>query len=400
VILELGSGQSHASLHLLSQLTRSFDEADVGRLGTPMEEKPRKGRNGRGGGRVVLSDLGNVVPLVRGNVERWLRNTVHLQTIDDIEDGTKTDGRKRLPDVKVVALSWGDIPAVDSLLNTTQSPITHILMIDLVRPFSTSPVCASNDGSDNADILPASLWTTYTYFDPPHELTPRSERRDTIRDRKGGDGIRDGRERWWTRGDSMLYVPTLYSHNRRLILLDEYADKARSLEFEETFFSAFERWFRMAPLLSQSSSTSTEGTQSQASSHESTSSPSAPTSSSPAPSSANIREPPTTDVSPPTTAQWSIHGQDQGVYTYICHRRADTLPLPQEAGSKGWWTPQTDEEAMRGPRHGSSPESEAAPAPTSMNDGAEALSGCGMQERLVDRSWGWAEAQLGAIEWD
>jgi hypothetical protein len=178
----------------------------------------------------------------------------------------------------------------------------------------------------------------------------------------------------------MLYVPTLYNHNRRLILLDGHADKARSLEFEETFFSAFERWFRMVPLLSH------------ASSHKS-SSPPRPAALSLAPSSANIGE---NDASPPTTAQWSIHGQDNDVYTYICRRRADTLPTPKEKRSKGWWTPQTDEEAMRGPRHGSSP----AAAATSMDDGTEALGLCRMQERGVDRSWGWAEAQLGAIEWD
>jgi hypothetical protein len=198
VILELGSGQSHASLHLLSQLAGKLDAVDEKDVGRPRDEvSSGTSERQREAGRLILSDLENVVPLVRGNVERWLRKTAsHLQTINDNEeDDVKSTTRKRMPDVEVVALPWGDIPAVNSLLNTTQSPITHILMIDLVRPFSTSPVCTPTDRYDNVDILPAPLWTTYTHLDPPHEpAIPRSERGDTIRDRRAGDGIRDGRD--------------------------------------------------------------------------------------------------------------------------------------------------------------------------------------------------------------
>jgi hypothetical protein len=146
VILELGSGQSHASLHLLSELCKPNNASNEERWGGSRDRTTCEERNG-GGGRLVLSDLENVVPLVRGNVDRWLRKTASChQTTNDIGNDTKTDRGERVPDVEVVALPWGDIPAVDSLLSTTiQKPITHILMIDLVRVLSVSPVYAPTD---------------------------------------------------------------------------------------------------------------------------------------------------------------------------------------------------------------------------------------------------------------
>lgn len=203
----------------------------------------------------------------------------------------------------------------------------------------------------------------------------------------------------------MLYVPSdSISHQQRLIHLDEHVDKARSLDFEETFFAAFERWFTIVPLLSRSSvstSTSTAEVHSRALSHSSSLSPTTP----PSPSlSAKIPKPETstyTASEPPTTARWGTHGQEHDIYTYICHRRADALPSPEEAESKGWWTPETDEEAMSGPvRYQVPPSLEGTSAGGSSNSSADARGSCGMQERGVDRSWGWAEAQLGAIELD
>lgn len=203
----------------------------------------------------------------------------------------------------------------------------------------------------------------------------------------------------WAGDNTLLYVSPLMNHHPKTPGLIELAhahatDKTRSLEFEETFFSAFERWFRMVPLLSRSSSTSTAaGAHSRASAHGS--------SASIPPASPSLAPPTNGDSLASQKPQWGTHGQENDVYTYICHRRADTLPSSLEAGSKGWWTPETDEEAMRGPvRHESSSASAASLESVSMDEGAEALGSCRTQEREVDHSWGWAEAQLAAIEWD
>jgi hypothetical protein len=64
-------------------------------------------------------------------------------------------------------------------------------------------------------------------------------------------------------------------------------------------------------------------------------------------------------------AEWRVHGREEGVYTYICHRWRDTLSAPKSEE-------RLEEEDDR-------------------------LQGGGMRK---GGTWGWEEAQLSAIEWD
>lgn len=137
-------------------------------------------------------------------------------------------------------------------------------------------------------------------------------------------------------------------------------DKSRSLAFEETFFHTFERWFRMTPLLSRTR-------------------PPQPTAVNP-PHTAH--EPPCSTEAP----QWTVHGKTQDVFVYVCRRRRGTLP--DVLG----WTPGTDEEVMAGPRvRRSAREDDALEAEERAARRADAGE---------EHGWGWAEAQLGAIEWE
>lgn len=84
-VLELGSGQAFASLHLASQLS-------------PVDF-------------VILTDLPEVIPLCEGRIAEW-RN-----------------GIERAAQVIAKPLAWGqDIAHLRSWL-----PLTHIVMCDLVR---------------------------------------------------------------------------------------------------------------------------------------------------------------------------------------------------------------------------------------------------------------------------
>lgn len=64
-------------------------------------------------------------------------------------------------------------------------------------------------------------------------------------------------------------------------------------------------------------------------------------------------------------ADWSVHGKEEGVYTYICRRWRDTLPCSKDGdGSAG-------------------------------EDGEVEKDGARKRE-----TWGWEEVQLSAIEWE
>lgn len=132
MILELGSGQSLASLHLLTQLQRRERNAEAG--GERAE--------------VFLTDLESVLPLAEENIERWRRKSRGEFAVSngDSLNGNGNDGNipNRVEvDVRVHALPWGDSPAAERLHNTTgreNMGITHIIMIDLVRVFSSVPI--------------------------------------------------------------------------------------------------------------------------------------------------------------------------------------------------------------------------------------------------------------------
>jgi hypothetical protein len=127
VILELGSGQSLASLHLLSELRRIEIFKQNG------QDRERKRAE------VYLTDLEGVIPLVEENVERWRRQFRQdgSACLDDLkQDGSdSTFPQRDYADVRAHPLPWGESAAADQLFASTGKEnlgITHILMIDLV----------------------------------------------------------------------------------------------------------------------------------------------------------------------------------------------------------------------------------------------------------------------------
>ncbi|GHJ84519.1 hypothetical protein NliqN6_0921 [Naganishia liquefaciens] len=277
IILELGSGQSHASLHLLTQLdgTRRADRV----IPDGTRQRPR----------VILTDLENVVPLVQTSVDRWRAGTASMRE------------QSERPEVDVVALPWGDALAAERLLASGRAcPVSHILMIDLIY----------------FPHLYGRLLRTLLHLTQPPFCTIDAQ--STSRDDNVGPEI------------ILCY-------------------KTRSLEFEQTFFHAFEPWFHMRPLLSRARGQST------------------------------------------AEQPWRIHGRDEDVVVYICRRRRGTME------NVSGWTPRTDEEVMRGPRMRRSSgarkvgEEEEEEGPEQLVERVDAT---------VERTWGWAEAQLGAIEWE
>lgn len=140
-------------------------------------------------------------------------------------------------------------------------------------------------------------------------------------------------------------------------------DKTRSLEFEEPFFQTLGHYFRMTPLLHRTLSAEGEP--------------------SPTPTTVASRHEDT----------WSRHGVTDDVYTLICRRWRHTL-------GPDWAIPQKDSDLMNGNK---------ATRCTSTDDGLEhCVEGADtaganttmLESRNRDRTWGWVEGQLGAIEWD
>lgn len=127
------------------------------------------------------------------------------------------------------------------------------------------------------------------------------------------------------------------------------ADKTRSLEFEEPFFHALGRYFRVQPLLVQLEKNKEVAGQVE-----------------PQLNQSNDR------------SEWSVHGVGDETYTYICHRWASTL-------ASGWEIPATDSALMYG-------------ASKAGDSGGTAL--LASEKHAQDRTWGWVENQLAAIEWD
>ena len=70
--------------------------------------------------------------------------------------------------------------------------------------------------------------------------------------------------------------------------------------------------------------------------------------------------------------RWAIHGIKDETYTYILRRRSETL-------TNGWKVPINHNDLMNG----------------KTSEYSSSFSAQG-----GDRSWGWAEIQLGSIEWD
>jgi len=116
-IVELGSGQGLASLHLANHL----EKAD----------------------RLVLTDLENVIPLCQLSIDNW--------------EGTRDD----VPEVHARALGWGN----DSSQVRALGPFDYILMCDLVRLSSLGV----RMNTENIDILSKPL-------SPTSADTPRIDR--------------------------------------------------------------------------------------------------------------------------------------------------------------------------------------------------------------------------------
>ena len=107
-ILELGSGQAWASLHLATLLSPE----DL----------------------LILTDLPDVIPLCQDSIDRW---------------GQNSSGRCR---IFAQALAWGQ----DSSNIRRLGPFSHILMCDLVSDMM-------DPSSLMADLLPASLPATVSH---------------------------------------------------------------------------------------------------------------------------------------------------------------------------------------------------------------------------------------------
>ncbi|KAI5449988.1 hypothetical protein NCC49_003879 [Naganishia albida] len=191
VILELGSGQSLASLHLLTQLQRRERNAEAG--GERAE--------------VFLTDLESVLPLAEENIERWRRKSRGEFAVSNGDSLNGNGNNGNVPnrvevDVRVHALPWGDSPAAERLHDTTgreNMGITHIIMIDLIY---------------FPHLYPPLMKTLLQITAPPF---------------------------------SALSAPSEATTGPGIIL----SYKSRSLEFEQPFFHSFQQYFQMTPLLSR-----------------------------------------------------------------------------------------------------------------------------------------------------
>lgn len=137
-ILELGSGQSMATIHLLDEFKRATDSSrSAGKRRAP---------------KVFLSDLPDVLPLCRRSVERWQERHEAYQ-----EDA--------LAMVDVVPLSWGDLEMGDRLakqLAAEKRTLTHVLLIDLVshRRARIDACGSSRLKADSIGIFPSPVSIT------------------------------------------------------------------------------------------------------------------------------------------------------------------------------------------------------------------------------------------------
>ena len=107
-ILELGSGQSMATLHLLNQFAGGRDQPPP----ADRQSLPK----------VFLSDLPDVIPLCRRNAQKWRDQHESQAGVAQVE-------------VDVVPLAWGDLEMGDQLarqLASEKRSLTHVLLIDLV----------------------------------------------------------------------------------------------------------------------------------------------------------------------------------------------------------------------------------------------------------------------------
>jgi len=105
-VLELGSGQSMVTLHLLDQLS----------------EYPSRASSSRQHDKVFLSDLPDVIPLCQASIGRWKSRK-----------GKERDNG--VVEVEAIPLAWGDMDMGSRLAEQLQASgrrLTHILLLDLV----------------------------------------------------------------------------------------------------------------------------------------------------------------------------------------------------------------------------------------------------------------------------
>ncbi len=142
-ILELGSGQSVASLHLIEQLEQ-MSRSRKGMDRTQRESPSSKTMT------VYLTDLESVTPLCQTNVARWRKKTLsnviakteragmggdsvekEASLLRDVEDPSPH------VDIEIWPLPWGAIALAekeDGIMRSVRARggLTHILMLDLV----------------------------------------------------------------------------------------------------------------------------------------------------------------------------------------------------------------------------------------------------------------------------
>lgn len=107
-VLELGSGQSLASLHLSDQL-------QIQRFGSSDTSKSIPDK-------IYLSDLPDVIPLCQANIDKWQQKLITGRAHQSLE-------------VVALPLSWGDQRMAEEACEAIRSEgrhWTHILLIDLV----------------------------------------------------------------------------------------------------------------------------------------------------------------------------------------------------------------------------------------------------------------------------
>jgi hypothetical protein len=135
-VLELGSGQSMGTLHLLDQLSEASSQAS-----------PRKQPD-----KVFLSDLPDVIPLCQASIGRWKSRKGKEREVDIVQ-------------VEAVPLAWGDMDMGSRLAEQLQASgrrLTHILLLDLVSLDEVDrTIGRSRRLSRHAGLLSSPLPFTY-----------------------------------------------------------------------------------------------------------------------------------------------------------------------------------------------------------------------------------------------
>ncbi len=203
-ILELGSGQSLASMHLIRQLALAGSKS---------------------GARIYLTDLPEVIQLCERSVER-----VGAQDMD----------------IRIRPLAWGNLEMGNEILSELEQDgrrLTHVLMFDLVSVTDGSLSSGPNLMSDQVyfpHLYPSLLRTLL-------QVTGQPARRPGI-DVIPAEPEEEVEQRTEVILSCMSGKASPLDSVDSPVLL---ADKTRSLNFEQPFFHAFSAYFEMQQLFSR-----------------------------------------------------------------------------------------------------------------------------------------------------